>query len=99
MKAAELKQQQDDDLRRLLADASGRRLFWRLLVQSGLYSSSYAESPHATAYNEGRRSVAVALLTEAQRVAPGEYLLSVKEQAEAAALAELERKKPRPETE
>lgn len=76
-------EQADTDLRALLALPGGRRFLVRLLTQAGLYSSSYAESPTATAYNEGRRSVAIALMVEAQRVAVDKYLLALKEQVDA----------------
>lgn len=76
-------EQNDADLRALLALPGGRRFLVRLLTQAGLYSSSYAESPTATAYNEGRRSVAIALMGEAQRVAVDKYLLALREQVDA----------------
>ena len=76
-------EQNDADLRALLALPGGRRFLVRLLIQAGLYSSSYAESPTATAYNEGRRSVAIALMGEAQRVAVDKYLLALREQVDA----------------
>jgi len=86
MTPAERQKQNDDDMRVLLSSPSGRRLFWRLLTQSGLYSSSYAESPTATAFNEGRRSVGLALLVEAQRVDAARYALALREQLDAAEL-------------
>ena len=83
MKADELREQQDEDLRGVLKQVSGRRFFHRLLVQSGLYASSYAEAPTAAAYNEGRRSIAIALMREAQRVAPELYSQGLREQLSA----------------
>ena len=62
--------QADADLAFVLQNEAGRRFFWRLLEQLGLQSLSYAESPTATAFNEGRRSAAINLLREAQRVSP-----------------------------
>ena len=84
MKPSARSKQNDDDMRALLSTPAGRRFFWRVLTQSGLYSSSYAESPTATAYNEGRRSVGLALMQEAQRVDAQRYAVALREQLDAA---------------
>jgi hypothetical protein len=81
----------DDDLRVVMGLEAGRRFVWRLLTQAGLYSSSYVESATATAYNEGRRAVALALLAEAQRVAPELYTKALREELEAQDRAARER--------
>lgn len=97
MKPAERQKQNDDDMRVLLSSPAGRRFFFRILTQSGLYSSSYAESPTATAYNEGRRSVGLALMQEAQRVDPARYGVALREQLDAAELDARDAAKPAPE--
>lgn len=93
MKPSERQKQNDDDMRVLLSSPAGRRLFWRVLTQSGLYSSSYAESPTATAYNEGRRSLGLALMQEAQRVDPARYAMALREQLDAAELDDADARK------
>lgn len=80
MKAKELATQNDADLRGWMSSTQGRRLYLRLLTQSGLWSSSYAEAATATAYNEGRRSVALDLMREAQRVCPELHAQALREQ-------------------
>lgn len=75
--------QRDDDLRGVLSSPAGRRFLWRLLTQSGLHGASYSESPTATAYAEGRRSVAIGLMREVQRVTPELYATALKEQLDA----------------
>lgn len=90
MKAKERQRQNDADMLSLLNSAPGRRLYVRLLTQSGLWSSSYAESPTATAFNEGRRSIAIALLAEGQRVAPDLYTKALTEQLSAAVADQVE---------
>lgn len=94
MKASERAKQNDDDMRVLLSSPAGRRFFWRVLTQSGLYSSSYAESATATAYNEGRRSLGLALMQEAQRVDAARYGLALREQLDAAELDAADAKPP-----
>ena len=94
MKPSERRKQDEEDLRAVLHTPAGRRFFHRLLVQSGLYGSSYAESPTATAFNEGRRSVAIALMAESQRVAPELYARGLREELEAFEVAALTKEKP-----
>lgn len=80
--AAQLQQQLDDDLRCVLATPPGRRFLWRLMTQSGLSSASYADTDRATARNEGRRAVAIALEAEVRRVSPSLYVQAMREQAD-----------------
>lgn len=82
MKAKELEKQNDGDFRAWLSSPAGRRLFMRIQVQAGLWSSSYVDSPTGTAYNEGRRAIALNLLTEAQRVCPELYVIAIREQVD-----------------
>ncbi|MFT3708033.1 MAG: hypothetical protein QM817_10290 [Archangium sp.] len=89
----ELQRKHDEALRWVLSGELGRLHFWALLERAGLYSSSYAEKAEATAFNEGRRSIAIGLLTEAQRVAPELYLQALKERHEAATREQHEAKK------
>jgi len=86
LKPKERQKQHDTDFLSWLTTSQGRRLYVRLITQAGLWSSSYVESPTGTAYNEGRRSVALALLTEAQRVCPELHATALREQLNAAAV-------------
>lgn len=90
MKAADIARQNDADLRGWLSSTQGRRLYLRQLTQAGLWSSSYAEKATATAYNEGRRSVALDLLREAQRVCPELHAQALREQIDQAIAAKVE---------
>lgn len=94
MKAKERAKQNDADLLAFLSSSQGRRLFWRILEQAGLWNSSYVESPTGTAYNEGRRSVALALMMEAQRVTPELYARALREQLDALAIDTADAKQP-----
>jgi hypothetical protein len=75
----ELRRKQDEDLRHVLAEPQGRRLLWRLIDSAGTFGASYAGEPQATAFNEGRRSVGIALMLEAQRVAQARYVQMLQE--------------------
>lgn len=80
MSPKKVQEQIDADFKAGLTTPAGRRVFIRMLTQAGLWNSSYVESPTGTAYNEGRRSVALALMQEAQRVCPDLYSQALREQ-------------------
>lgn len=69
----------DSDLQHVLGTPQGRRFFWRICEQAGLESPSFAGDATATAFNEGRRSIAINLVREAQRAAPSLYTRGLRE--------------------
>lgn len=72
--------QREEDVRWLLSTPMGRRVFWRLLDETcGTFSRSYDGTPLGTSFAEGRRSVGLALMTEAQRLAPADYVHALQE--------------------
>lgn len=83
MTPAELRALHDADVRTVMGTQAGRRFVRRLVEQSGLLSPVFADSPTATAYNDGRRAVAIALLQECQRVCPELWVKGVIEDAHA----------------
>lgn len=61
------------DLQMLLSFENGRRFIGWLLLQSGLFSGSYAESSdRATNYNEGLRAMGLLLGNLIEQVKTGE---------------------------
>lgn len=78
---ADVKRQADDDLLAALSVPSGRRLLWRLLDRGAeVYGQSFVPGdPLATAFQEGRRSVGLALMRELQRLSPEKYCEMVSE--------------------
>ena len=46
----------------LLADRRGRRILWGLMADAGLFRVSHTGEALATAFNEGRRAIGLALL-------------------------------------
>ncbi|MDP2270926.1 MAG: hypothetical protein Q8K32_09365 [Archangium sp.] len=99
MSSETTKSQLDADLRSVLSTPAGRRFVWRWLTQAGLQSSSFVSGDQSgTAFNEGRRSIALALLAEAQRVAPELYTTALREQLDAQEAAAQARKERAPES-
>jgi hypothetical protein len=67
------KRQAETDLKEVMSTAQGRRFVWRLIRQSGTFDVSFTGN-NTTFFNEGRRSVGVELMTEAQSVAAADYV-------------------------
>lgn len=74
------REQEHNDLRAVMSTPQGRRFVWRLLEHAGLFGPSYASDHGATAYNEGRRSIAIGLLTRVQTEATDLYVTALTEQ-------------------
>jgi hypothetical protein len=72
LKVLELDRQKD--FLEIAGSASGRRFLYALIDDCGGFSLSYTGEALGTAFNEGRRSVAVRLLQRFQLHAPNEYV-------------------------
>lgn len=76
----------DDDLGYVLSTTQGRRALWRLIDgQCGTVGPSFTtgggvDSALVTAFNEGRRSIGIELMQQAQRIAPKEFLRMLAEE-------------------
>lgn len=81
----------DVDLRWLMSNPSGRRLVYRWLEESGLFSSSFAEVPTVAAFREGKRAWAVEMMQNIQAREPRLHTLMVQEAAARAELALIQR--------
>lgn len=73
----------DNDFRWIMADARGRRVIWQLLIEAGIYRSSFAADPAVTAFNEGKRDAGLRLLAKLTSITPDEYLQMQKENTSA----------------
>ena len=73
-----------DDLRAVLSTPKGRRFFYRLIFDiAGVQSPSWSPSAEIH-YKEGRRSVGIDLMLEAQNEFPLLYLNMIAERTEQA---------------
>jgi hypothetical protein len=69
----------DENLRSILKLKYGREFLWRFLSKCGVFHQSLVpENMYLTAFNEGRRSIGNALLTQVIRLNPEAYLLMMK---------------------
>lgn len=73
-KASLLKQQRDEDMTKLLSEAYGRRIMWRMLERCGIYKTSFTGNS-TTFFNEGRRAVGLETLEEIIASSPTSYTL------------------------
>lgn len=67
----------------LLSTPEGRDWFWAKLSACNIFSQTFvAGDPHATSFNEGKRSIGLELLADQQRCAPQTYVDMQREAAE-----------------
>ncbi len=71
--------QELEDLRRILDMAGGRNFIWRLLEQCGVYKTSHTGEALETAFNEGKRQMGLWALEEIFDASPHTYALMQKE--------------------
>lgn len=76
-----LQRQEEDDLVALLSTKSGRRFYWNLMCECGIFRLSMTGNSQ-TFFNEGERSVGLKLLAYVNNYAPEAYPLMLKESKE-----------------
>jgi len=70
-----------DDIRNVLSGFSGRRFFWRVLSECGLFRISHeiGGKPEDTIFREGKRNIGLFLLNDMNEADPDAYLKMVNE--------------------
>lgn len=73
------------DVQFVLSSIEGRRLYWRMMVSTGIFKSSFTGN-NTTFFNEGERNVGLRMLNDMNEADPEAYLKCLKEakQADAA---------------
>lgn len=66
------------DIKRLLGTDWGRRILWRVLTDAGVFRTSFRLN-NEMAYLEGRRSVGLDLIAQANEASPENYILMLEE--------------------
>ncbi len=73
------REQEKEDIKWLMAHASGRRIVARLLEETGVYRTSFHSSGSTMAFNEGRKHLGYFLTGELLEITPDAYLKMLKE--------------------
>jgi hypothetical protein len=72
------------DLCNVMDTPTGRRFMWSLIdTSAGVFGPSFTPEPLHMAYNEGRRSIGIQLITRCQQHCAGMYLQMLHEQVDA----------------
>jgi hypothetical protein len=71
-----------EDLRFILSTRIGRRFVWRLLENSGVFSTSFSSDALLTAFKEGNRNTGLSLLTAIQDADAEKYCEMLRESKE-----------------
>ena len=71
-----------EDMRTILALPAGRRFYWRLLGECGIFKTSFTGNS-TTFFNEGMRQVGLKLLGDLAKADPTAYLKIVEESGRA----------------
>jgi len=77
--AAFQRQQQIEDIKWLMAHASGRRFVSRLLEETGVHRTAFHTSGAVMSFNEGRKHLGYFLTGELLEITPEGYLKLLKE--------------------
>lgn len=71
---------EQDDLKMLMSNASGRRFMWKLLGDCRIFHSNFSTSALEMARREGRREIGLKLLEQVHLLCPERYEEMRKEQ-------------------
>lgn len=68
------------EIQRIMSTEGGRAFMYRMLEQTGIFSTTYDDNPYTHARNTGRREAGIWLFNELQDAAFESYLRMLKEQ-------------------
>jgi hypothetical protein len=75
--------QEDEDLRRLMAEAWGRRVIYQMLAEAGVWKTSFRSDSMEMAFAEGQRNMGLMLTDKVCRAAGfDQYHQMLKENAD-----------------
>lgn len=77
-----LAQRDIDDIQFVMGSEQGRRVVWSLLEKGQVFGTCFNVEPHITAFNEGQRNLALALLQRVMTNCPDQYLKMAAEASE-----------------
>lgn len=71
--AERLRKRHISDVRKVLGTVEGRRIYWDLLKETGVFRNSFSANANQTAFNEGRRDVGLAILADVNKADSDAY--------------------------
>ncbi|HFS7450613.1 TPA: hypothetical protein ACH1O8_003958 [Enterobacter roggenkampii] len=77
-----LAQRDIEDIQFVMGSEQGRRVIWSLLEKGQVFGACFNVDPHITAFNEGQRNLALALLQRVMAHCPDQYLTMAAEAGE-----------------
>jgi len=72
-KTKRLREKQLGDIRKVLSIPEGRRFYWRVLSQCGVFHSSWTGDTMQTLVNEGKRAVGIVFLDDLLEASPNVF--------------------------
>ncbi|EAB7141311.1 TPA_asm: hypothetical protein GNC16_004491 [Salmonella enterica subsp. enterica serovar Typhimurium] len=81
-KKHDLEQREKDDIKFVMDSEQGRRVVWSLLEKGQVFGACFNVDPHITAFNEGKRNLALVLLQRVMTHCPDQYLKMAAEASE-----------------
>jgi hypothetical protein len=82
-KARQLNKEIADDIKWLMKERRGRRVALRILEAAGVFQLSFNTNSMQMAFNEGRRSEGLRLLSQLHEHCPDQYQLMIQEKRNA----------------
>jgi hypothetical protein len=73
-----MRRRQLTDIQTVLGTIEGRRFYWRVLCECGLFKTSFTGN-NTTFFNEGMRQIGLMLMAELNEAHPQAYLLMLSE--------------------
>lgn len=73
-----LARQKQEDTLFVLSTIQGRRFYWNLLKECGIFQSSFTGN-NTTFFNEGQRNIGLKMLNDLNEVSPESYLKMIEE--------------------
>jgi len=75
IKQRDLEARDRDDIKHLMDSKQGRRVIWWMLEKGHVFGTTFSPvDPHISAFNEGQRSLALALFQRVVKHCPEQYL-------------------------
>lgn len=75
-------------LTQLMKSTAGRAYIWDLLTQCQCFATTFTPEPAVSAFNEGRRSVGLAILSDIMSACPDSYITAAREANARSAVSE-----------